>query len=377
MAAIVVLLFGAGLSIWWGSIQEALRDPGIPYQTYRPPPAPDYAQSSSWALLPKTPQTWTAADPAADVFFVHPTTYVRRAHWNGPIDDRRARGLLDEVMIPNYAGPFAKVGRLFAPRYRQASLYTQMTLREDARDARAFAYGDVKAAFDLYMKAYNKGRPVIIVGVEQGGLLAERLAAEAAADPAVRGRIAAIYLIETPVSAGALPLPLCTARDQARCVVAWVSEGFDEGDMIKNRLRHAAIWRGEGLDALADRRPVCVNPLLGAATETLAPARLNLGAVNAAGLEWGVRPGFQNSQVSARCVDGVLKIGRPKSPALRNRGGWLEQQRVRTANLFYADLEADAEARLAALFSQPGFGRLAPPLDGVVELQPSPVHRTR
>ena len=27
-------------------------------------------------------------------------------------------------MAPNYAGPFVRVGRLFAPRYRQASLYT-------------------------------------------------------------------------------------------------------------------------------------------------------------------------------------------------------------------------------------------------------------
>ena len=107
------------------------------------------------------------------------------------------------------------------------------------------------------------------------------------------------------------------------------------------------------------------------------PARLNIGAVNAAGLEWGVRPGFQNSQVSAQCVDGVLKISRPKSPSLRQRGGWLEAQRVRSANLFYADVEADAVARVGALLGLPGFGQLAPPLDGVVEIGRSPVHRTR
>ena len=39
-------------------------------------------------------------------------------------------------MLPNYAGPFARLGRIFAPRYRQASLYTLMTLRDDAREAR-------------------------------------------------------------------------------------------------------------------------------------------------------------------------------------------------------------------------------------------------
>ena len=90
-----------------------------------------------------------------------------------------------------------------------------------------------------------------------------------------------------------------------------------------------------------------------------------------------MRPGFQSSQVSAQCVDGLLRTSRPKSPALRQRGGWLERQRVRSANLFYGDLEADAQARLGALLGQPGFGQLAPPLDRVVEIGRSPVHRVR
>lgn len=373
----VLLVLGAALYVWWGSIQETLHDPGIPYQTYTPPPAPDYAQAASWALIPKVPTTWTVKDPPADVFFIHPTTYERRAHWNGPIDDRRAVRLLDEVMIPNYAGPFAKAGRVFAPRYRQASLYTQMTLREDARDARIFAYRDIKAAFDLYLSSYNKGRPIIIAGVEQGGFLAARLASEAAANPAVRARVVAVYLIETPISANATPLPACTARAQAGCIIAWIGEGVYEAERTQDRLRHAAVWNGAAVDPLGMRRPVCVNPLLGQASDQAAPARLNLGAVNAAGLEWDVRPGFQNSQVSAQCVDGVLKISRPKSPALRHRGGWLERQRVRSANLFYADIEADAAARLGVFLGRPGFGQLAPPLDGVVEIKRSPVYRAR
>ena len=373
----VLLVIGTGLYIWWGSIQEALHDPGIPYQTYTPPPAPDYALASSWALIPANPTTWTTKDPPADVFFIHPTTYVRRAHWNGPIDDRRAVRLLEEVMIPNYAGPFAKAGRLFAPRYRQASLYTQLTMREDARDARAFAYRDVKAAFDFYLANENKGRPIIIAGVEQGGFLAERLAREAAADPAVRARLVAVYLMETPVSADALPLPACTARAQAGCTVAWIGDGYHEAERTADRLKHAAVWQDGMVQPLGDRPTVCVNPLLGKVSEEAAPARLKLGAGNATGLEWGVRPGFQNSEVSAQCVDGVLKISRPKSPALRQRGGWLEQQRVRSANLFYGDIEADVQARLDVLLRTPGFGQLAPPLDAVVEIGRSPVHRPR
>src|SRR5204863_308586 len=83
-----------------------------------------------------------------------------------------------EVMAPNYIGPFVSVGRVFAPKYRQASLYTQLTLRDDAREARQFAYGDVREAFRSYLNHDNGGRPFLIVGVEQGGTLALRLWAE-------------------------------------------------------------------------------------------------------------------------------------------------------------------------------------------------------
>jgi hypothetical protein len=42
-------------------------------------------------------------------------------------------------------------------------------------------------------------------------------------------------------------------------------------------------------------------------------------------------------------------VSRPESPSLRPSGGWAERRRAAPYNLFYADLEADAQARLAAL----------------------------
>jgi hypothetical protein len=91
-----------------------------------------------------------------------------------------------------------------------------------------------------------------------------------------------------------------------------------------------------------------VNPLLGGLGDEDAPPRLNLGAANASGLEWGARPGFLTRQVGARCVGGILRVTRPRSASLRPTGGWLERLRVPTYNLFYADIEADARARFAA-----------------------------
>ena len=72
------------------------------------------------------------------------------------------------------------------------------------------------------------------------------------------------------------------------------------------------------LENFNGRKLLCVNPLLGAQTQERAPARLNLGSVNATGLEWGARPAFLKRQVWAQCENGLLHTGRPKSASLRD-----------------------------------------------------------
>ena len=175
LAALAVLLAaGAGAYVWREEILRTALDPGQPYQTYSPPPAPDYASPKAWAL----PASLTAPPPSGlpvDVFFVHPTTYDGGRDWNGPIGQRQADRFLYRVVLPHDAGPFQRVGRVFAPRYRQASLYASLTLRDDAREARRFAYGDVRAAFLTYRARYSAGRPFILAGVGQGAVLASRL----------------------------------------------------------------------------------------------------------------------------------------------------------------------------------------------------------
>lgn len=340
-------LVAVALLVWWGPLRETAMDPGVPFETYTPPPAPDYASPKAWALLPDS-----AAQGPADIFFIHPTTYSGRT-WIAPADAPRAGRLLREAMLPNYAGPFQRLGRTFAPLYRQASLYTTLTLREDAREARAFAYQDIRAAFDRYLAVHDQGRPLIIVGVDQGSVLADRLAREAAVDPAVKSRLVAVYLIDAAIPADehqpGSALPACSARTQSGCVAAYLAEPYNDEGRTRDRLRHAPVWKDGVLTSLAGREPLCFNPLLGATTEATAGPAVNLGAANASGLEWGDRPGFLQHQVGARCVKGVLKITKPRSPALRPGLSWTERQRARPFNVFYADLEADAQARLAAL----------------------------
>ena len=356
---------------------RASLDPRQPFQTYRPPPAPNYATRAGWALLPADPARPAAQDGPADVFFVHPTTYNGGEQWNGPIGYQRAARQLSTEMLPNYAGPFASAGRMFAPRYRQASVYAMASLREDALDARRFAYTDVKAAFDLYLDRYNKGRPFVLAGVEQGGSLAALLLRdEIARNPSLRGRLIGAYFLQTIVPAdeygpGAL-VPACTSRTQARCVVAY--QPVTEGRLgtARRLISRALSWNASGeLEPLGERAPLCVNPLLGASSGTLAPKRDNLGAANATGLEWGVRPGYLPHQVSAQCRDGLLWVTRPTSPTLKAVGGWAERQKPAGYNLFYADLEADARERLHAIAIAGGLP--APPITTSVQVRRVPV----
>ncbi len=372
LAAALVAAF-----VFRDQILRASLDPRQPFQTYRPPRAPDYASRAGWALLPADPAHPGAQDGAVDVFFVHPTTYNGGEQWNGPIAYQRAARQLSRVMLPNYAGPFARVGRVFAPRYRQASVYAMASLREDALDARRFAYGDVKAAFDTWLASYSSGRPFILVGVEQGGsLVALLLRDEMAARPELKGRLLAAYLLQTIAPADeygpTAPFPACAARAQAHCVVAYMQVREGRQGTARRILNRALAWNAEGeLAPLETRAPLCVNPLLGARTDALASSRDNLGAANATDLEWGAKPGYLPHEVSAQCRDGLLWVSRAASPTLKAVGGWAERQKPPGYNLFYADLEADARERVRAAASSGGMP--APPITTSIAVRRVPV----
>lgn len=343
----LVLLLAAATAVWRGDILRAGLDPQVPFQTYRPPPPPDYGTDSAWAL---NEVRSAEAGPAA-VFFVHSTTYDGGRHWNAPIGDARADAYLERVVLPNYAGPFAGAGAISAPRYRQGSLYTRLTLRDDAREARAFAYRDVAAAFDAWI-ARNPEGPLILAGVEQGGELVERLVRERIApSPALRERLVGVYLMDVIVARDDLArrVPACEAPNQTGCVLAYSPVGEDNDGAARRRLRRALVWDGRGrLVELAGRPALCVNPLTGATGEAPAGARLHRGATNATGLEWGARPALMAREVAAQCRDGVLRHTDLDSESFRQAGSWADRRKSQPYNLFYGNIEADVQRRLAA-----------------------------
>ncbi len=380
-AALLAVVLAVCAYVWRAEIWRTTLDPKQPYPTYRPPPAPDYGSPSAWLLRPADPVHAAAGDPGSDVFFVHATAYAGGREWNAPIHDPKAEALLQRVVVPNYAGPFQRVGRLFAPRYRSASLFAYLTLRDDARDARRFAYGDVRRAFDAMLAQDAPGRPILIAGVGQGGSLTLRLVQDRILhDPQVLKRIAGVYLMDTVVAADALPasgpLAPCRRRDEAGCTLAWASVPAEDPQRGQRRLARALTWTPDGrLANLGGRPTVCVNPLTGGTDQPAATTKAGRGAANATGLEWGARPAFLAHEVSAACQSGLLHVSAPLAPSLQPPGGWLARRRLAPFNLFYADIEADAQARVGAWAGKRPSGSPAPPITSSQAVGAAATHR--
>ncbi len=374
-AGVAGLLVAAGIG-FQDNLFRHWMDPRSPFQTTPAPPAPDYATADAWALRPTTPSTGGVA-----VFFVHPTTYWGGRAWNAPIDHAAARERLQREALPNFVGPFVDYGQVWAPRYRQASLFSALTHRFDARRARALAYEDVAAAFKQFLSEAPAESEIILVGVEQGGLHALGLLQDMFRAETVRDRLVAAYIIDQAVPLdlfnGALAhLTPCERAKDTRCVVAWGAEPSDDGREIRRFQRRSMVWTPDGrLDPTAGRALLCVNPVLRTRTEDYAPPRLHAGAVDATGMALGVAPAPVPAQTSAQCRDGVLLVDPPTAPSLRESWSWGGRFKPPTVNLFYADIRDGLGEKLGVVAQRrEREGYRAPPLDGTVEIEDSPIN---
>ena len=153
-----LLLAAAGLSSCLSSIRPIRR-----FSVAGAGPAPDYTRAASWAVLPGYPSAAQKAPPGlpppaptdtvADVFYLYPTMYFwRLGRWNAPMRLRRLHRYTGRTSIRAQASIFAGVGRVYAPHYRQATLYTYFDKEHPAsKPAQELAYADVKAAFQYYL----------------------------------------------------------------------------------------------------------------------------------------------------------------------------------------------------------------------------------
>jgi hypothetical protein len=314
-----------------------------------------YRAKSMWIARPDiggNPSLWTppgvtrSGRVEADVFFIHPTSFLEKSRWNAPLDDKESQWRA-RLFVQSQASVFNDVAEVWAPKYRQATFGAFLTTKADAAKALDFAYGDVLAAFEYFLANAPKDRPIILAAHSQGSLHLTRLLAERIAGTAESKRIVAAYVVGWPVSKTAdlptLGLPACERPGQAGCILSWQSFSEPADPKMITDVYDAST----GLTGAPRRGSpmLCVNPLTGT-QDADAPASANRGTlIPNADLTAGR---LQAPGVPARCdVRGFLLIG-GNAPEL---GPYVlpgNNYHVFDYALFWANLRADAAARLAA-----------------------------
>lgn len=323
-----------------------------PFDQQPQPRAPDYAQAAAWASRPgaeglaaQVPvgATPLAKAPKIDVFYVYPTTFRSKLQWNADIRDAETNHWTDISVIARQASVFNGCCRIFAPRYRQASL-AAFSAPVDGAKAYALAYGDVLRAFERYLAHDNKGRPFILAGHSQGALMVRRLLTERIKGTPAAGRMVAAYILGIGISRGDFGhafagIPACAKGDDTGCVLSWNSY-LANSDTAAYRARSTAAYRAKHGDT--DSEMSCNNPLaLGGS-----PA---LGALPGEARDGPLQP-LVPGAVTAQCRDGVLMV--EVNPALGLTplpGGNMHYHDI---SLYYADIRADAARRAGAFLAK-------------------------
>ncbi len=265
--------------------QEPSAPPAVAEDT-SPTPAPaDYSIRAHWLCLPGEPDACAAdlattvieadghsrveafhPDPRApvDCFYVYPTVSRDPGVNAALVVTEAERGAVVEQ-----AARFASRCRLYAPLYRQvtlAVLRSQLMGRPmpgaDGPAAGALAYGDVRAAWDYYLRHYNRGRGVVLLGHSQGSFLLARLLREEIEGKPVQTQLVSALLLgaRVLVPSGADvggdfdSLPLCRRADQTGCIVSYATFRDRASPPPGHRVRYFAY------SDVPDRTAACVNP---------------------------------------------------------------------------------------------------------------------
>lgn len=322
-----------------------------------PSPDSDKAQARDQLIPPANAAETAPPRGDAAVFFVHPTSYYSRSSWNAPLTDRDSDHRAN-LFVQGMASAFADAGEIWAPRYRQATLGAFLAEdRVTAGKAIDAAYRDVEEAFDAFIAAQPKNKPIILAGHSQGALHLTTLLKNRIAGTPLAKRIVAAYVVGWPISRdtdmAALGLPACQTPEQKGCILGWATFA----DPADPEMVTAAYDGTIGFDGRprAETRMLCTNPLTGV-PDTAATAEANFGTLKPT-------DGFKSGsliagKIGAACDDtrGFLMIGDAEIAQNYVVAGYVlpgNNYHVYDITLFWANTRADALRRLATYEGKP------------------------
>ncbi len=319
--------------------------------------APDYADLFYWAASPHK-HDMSDSIPAgvkgevrtqdADVFFIHPTSYIGTDNdilngdfnsrdwlnklaplaWNADLTDSAINNRTDTRTILNQATAFNGSCRVFAPRYRQANIKA-FFIPESASAQQAFdlAYGDIKQAFEYYLNSENNGRPVVIASHSQGTLHAIRLLQEFFDGKPLQSRLVCAYLIGHHIPVDVFKyIHLSVTANDVGGFVGWRS--YQKGEIPPN----IKLENGNSL---------CINPL------TWSDATKEASANSSSGMLFNSTI-IKSEQLKAQ-IEPSSKILWVTLPSMGNTNiKWAKNLHIFDYNLFWMDIRNDVKVRVEA-----------------------------
>lgn len=350
----LIVVAGAFAIFQWGG--NVLLKSAVPTGHFEAAAAgsgPDYTQASAWIARPgmDDPSSWLPVGIPdqkagnAAIFYIHPTTYLERDRWNAPLAAGGDTAFRTNLFVESQGSAFNGAGQVWAPRYRQAAFGAFLLRSADAAKALDFAYHDVLAAFDEFVREAGD-RPIILAGHSQGALHLERLLRDRIAGKPIAKRIVAAYVVGWPIDVTsdlpALGLPACTSSRETGCILSWMTFG----EPANPNLIIGEWAKSKGLSGGKRRQSnlLCVNPITGTRDSAAAPAENPGTLVPTADLHSAT---LMPNAVGARCDRGLL-IATGSLPPL---GPFVlpgNNYHVFDYALFWGAIRRDANRRLAS-----------------------------
>jgi hypothetical protein len=232
IVAFVLLLVSSCLRITYSI-------PNNSFESYNIFPEPNYANNNSWAALPVrddnadlVPNKFLLKNnqdsASVDVFYIHPTSFNGK-EWNASVENNKVNKRTDNLAIRHQASVFNGSCKIYAPRYRQATLYSFVDTSDNCKNAVDFAYQDVRKAFEYYLSNWNNNRPIIIAAHSQGTAHAIQLIKDFFDGKELINQLVVAYLIGMPVNTNTFSaVAPCNNEGETKCFVSWITFAWNK-----------------------------------------------------------------------------------------------------------------------------------------------------
>lgn len=306
------------------------------FDTQSQPSAPDYSKAKYWSALPfrkdeadKIP-SWeipvSDSVKAVDVFYIYPTIYLKGKTWNADLSNTKLNKRIDTKPVRYQASVFNASCRVFVPRYRQSILDVFYDTTGNGAKSLAFAYNDVKNAFEYYLQYYNNGRPFIIASHSQGTYHARRLLQEMIDTTNLRNRMVAAYVIGYAIYDTMFTnLKPCENALATGCYITWAS--YKDG------------YQPEEKNQLAGN--VCINPVTWSPYPTGTDGNYNKGT-----LLLSFRKKYNNA-CRTKIHDNILWVEN-RLPIF----GTMNNLHIADYNLFWFDIRENVAQRIQSFLNK-------------------------